>query len=517
MTYDFIKESVEKCANCQKNRRRMTVYLEPIVRHIKVPYLRKRIGMYNLTITPREKYGNDHLLVIVVEYPKFVWGYPAAKFDEETCASAIMIFISLYGLFEEIWSDPGSDFTSNVIKQLNKYLGMNHVFSLVDRHESCGVEGSNKQILRHVKALVMDQRSESTWSEPVDLALTFFVINDEINSETGCRPMDAMFGSSDGPYLTLPEGILPKEITEKWIKHLDAKLQTIRAISREHQVKIIDSRTKVTPIAEQNIYNPGELVLWQRDPTKPLPNKLASNFKGPYEVMTHDRNDVTCRHIVLKNVEIFPVNRLKMFHGTRDDGYRAAMYDANQANIIKIHAWRNTAEERSFMDFLIEFENRKPEWTPYSQDLDASVPYGEYVTREKPLFLLRFKKIIADKQRSELNRRVITDIQPQVRVYVDLRRWSEAWYDQMELPNAYFTTHVVEVVYTRWQGNQQKKIFAKCLLWNEEMPWNHYEVYCYGTQRTLTADMTLIDENFAKVNRQCIPEELQAEVFQRIA
>ena len=126
----------------------------------------------------------------------------------------------------------------------------------------------------------------------------------------------------------------------------------MRAISREHQAKIIDSRTKVTPIEEQNIYNPGELVLWQRDPTKPLPNKLASNFKGTYEVMTHDRNDVTCRHIVLKNVEIFLVNRLKMFHGTRDDGYRAAMYDANQANIIKIHAWRNTPEERSFMDTL---------------------------------------------------------------------------------------------------------------------------------------------------------------------
>ena len=113
-----------------------------------------------------------------------------------------MIFISLFGLFEEIWSDQGSDFTSNLIKQLNKYLGINHLFSLVDRHESCGVEGSNKQILRHIKALVMDQRSESTWSEPVDLALVFFVINDGVNSETGCHPMDAMFGSSDGPYLT---------------------------------------------------------------------------------------------------------------------------------------------------------------------------------------------------------------------------------------------------------------------------------------------------------------------------
>ena len=65
--------------------------------------------------------------------------------------------------------------------------------------------------------------------------------------------------------------------------------------------------------------------------------------------------------------------------------------------------------------------------------------------------------------------------------------------------------------------NVTYSVLSLLLFGSEEMPWNHYEVYCYGTQRILTADMTLIDENFAKANRQCIPEELQAEVFQRIA
>ena len=94
---------------------------------------------------------------LVAEYSKFVRGKAAGAMDEITCARALLIYISLFGLFDEIWSDPGSDFTSKVIAQLTKYLGINHVFSLVDRHESCGVEGSDKQMLRHVKPLVTDE------------------------------------------------------------------------------------------------------------------------------------------------------------------------------------------------------------------------------------------------------------------------------------------------------------------------------------------------------------------------
>ena len=227
-----------------------------------------------------------------------------------------------------------SDFTSKVVEQLTKYLGIHHIFSLVDRHESCGVEGTNKQILRHVKALVIDK---STWSDDINLTLVLFVINDEVNSETGVLPLDAMFGSSNGPYLQLPKDALSSDITVEWIKALDANLKSVRDKSSQHQDKLIESRISKTPVEKQNVYHPGDLVLWQQDPTKPLPNKLASHFKGPYEVIAQYKNDVECRHVVMKNIQTVPVNRLKMFHGKAEDGYKAALHDANQANIVKIH------------------------------------------------------------------------------------------------------------------------------------------------------------------------------------
>ena len=60
---------VGKCAKCQKNCLRMVDYLEPVVRHLKVPNMRKRIGIDNLTVTPVDKNGNGHILVVVNHFP----------------------------------------------------------------------------------------------------------------------------------------------------------------------------------------------------------------------------------------------------------------------------------------------------------------------------------------------------------------------------------------------------------------------------------------------------------------
>ena len=45
------------------------------------------------------------------------------------------------------------------MEDLNKYLGYTeHRVSLVDRHTSNGVEGTKGQILRHIRALCMEER-----------------------------------------------------------------------------------------------------------------------------------------------------------------------------------------------------------------------------------------------------------------------------------------------------------------------------------------------------------------------
>ena len=52
--------------------------------------------------------------------------------------------------------------------------------------------------------------------------------------------------------------------------------------------------------------------------------------------------------------------------------------------------------EQISVDFLIELRDRSPEWIPMSAFFHVSIPFREYVMRERPLLLLRMKKAIAD-------------------------------------------------------------------------------------------------------------------------
>jgi len=119
-------------------------------------------------------------------------------------------------MYDDLWFDPGSDLMAEVVQKLSECISIRRVILRVDRHESYGVEGMNKQILRHLRILVHDLRVPKKWSDPTTLSLVLFAVNDEVDSETGVRPLDAMFGSDDRPYLRLPDSVDSSSITTTW-------------------------------------------------------------------------------------------------------------------------------------------------------------------------------------------------------------------------------------------------------------------------------------------------------------
>jgi chromatin remodeling complex protein RSC6 len=106
------------------------------------------IGIDYLSITPASKKGNNGLYVVRNLSTKLTDIYPATSHDAVQAATSIYQYITTYGIFECIISDPGSDFTSKLDSELNKLLGIQHYISIVDRHESNGVERVNKEIIR---------------------------------------------------------------------------------------------------------------------------------------------------------------------------------------------------------------------------------------------------------------------------------------------------------------------------------------------------------------------------------
>ena len=128
-----------------------------------------------------------------------------------------------------LMTDPGTDFTSEVMGHLTQWFGMDHKSSLVDRHESCCVEGTGKQVARHVRVLTQEERIKDEWRLPTVLPLIEYLVNSYVNSETGIIP--AIFGSQDAIDLNLPPSLNPNERTHEFVCRVDEKnLHHLRAV-----------------------------------------------------------------------------------------------------------------------------------------------------------------------------------------------------------------------------------------------------------------------------------------------
>ena len=120
----------------------MDSYIEPVYRHLKKEHNGRAVGVDLLTVTPVDENGNTCLIVVVVFYTKYVWATPAKEYTAHTVAVALCTFFCTFGVYDELWSDPGSDLMAEVVQKLTEWMGIRRVISLVDRHESNGVKGS---------------------------------------------------------------------------------------------------------------------------------------------------------------------------------------------------------------------------------------------------------------------------------------------------------------------------------------------------------------------------------------
>lgn len=506
--YSLVEDFVASCAVCQKVRLGMTDSLEPVYRTLKSAEQRKMVGVDTLTVTPADKYGNQYLIVVVVHATKLVALYPAPDKGAMSTALALFKFFATYGLFENIISDPGSDLMSAVVAQLVSWYGMQHVFSLVDRHQSNGVEGTNKSILRHLRALVADERVQDRWSDDNVLYLVQFMLNSQVSNETGLTPFHAHFGTEANTYLRLPDNNSPSATAHEFVRLLDADLRALWSASSEYQSTLIAKRGGNADPALQNQFQPGDLVLFQRDPSKPLPNKLSTAFVGPYEVKSQYKNDVQCKHIIIGSVHTFHVERLKLYTGSRLEAERVAKLDHDQYDVEAILYYRGDPLQRTTMEFWIKFSDGDARWVTWNPDLFNSLPYEHFCRSRPELMPLIYTVEVAKSRIKEIKSAPITDVHPGLRIFVDLRtRGPCTWYDSIGLPRSAELTYVIPCSYKAWvNAGTKKKIKLFCELLKYEYTVDGYFVFAHGRTSTFNADtMILVDTALCKRYPKILP------------
>ena len=86
----------------------MTNNITGVVRQIKPPHQRPAIGVDRLTVPPEDEFGHNNLIVLVEHFTKYVSASLAKDYSAMVVVKVVFHHFCTFGLFDEIWSDPGS-------------------------------------------------------------------------------------------------------------------------------------------------------------------------------------------------------------------------------------------------------------------------------------------------------------------------------------------------------------------------------------------------------------------------
>ena len=494
ITYSAIRDFIHTCPICQKVRLKMVNGISPVIKTLNVNHAYYRVGADILTVSPPDEAGNNYLLVIVNHFTKHVFAYASKTKDALTVASNLFQYMTTFGLKTEILTDAGSEFTAEVTQHLNSWLGVRQKTALIHRPESSGAEPWNREILDKLRCLITADNVKSRWSFPEVLGLVLLILNEQEPARGGIVPFAGMFGSH---FQGLPDDMSLPEDAHEYVRRLDDNLRYLRNIALEFQQNEENKRLAANTDMPM-CFNSGDLVLLQTN-TEHRPNKLATEFSGPYNVLQHKENDVQLQDLVTGAIPpLVHSARLKLFLGSEKDAYELAKTDTEQFEIDRILFYRGDPETRRTTEFYVRFMDGTEIWKPYDNDLAATSQFETFCRSRKELLSLVYSRAIADERKVTANRTTITIVNTGDTVYVNLRFFNWLWYNNLHLPHSDKVDYVVKAVYGRFLNKNKRKIKLYFPVFNETHNFTHHEVLTYGNNKNLEDGQVLVDNAFIR-------------------
>jgi hypothetical protein len=177
------------------------------------------------------------------------------------------------------------------------------------------------------------------------------------------------------------------------------------------------------------------------------------------------------------------------------------MEDADQFNIISITAWRGDPTVRNTMEFEVLFEgDAEPIWRKWDRDLSDSALFDAYCKSEPALYPLIFdlQKTYQD-AKVALNRTPITEVKVGDVVYVSLRYFSTATYDEvLDIPDKHHKDYVVLMEYVKFLSKHHVRIDGRIEVFKSLFTFDHISVIRWGKQKLFKPNMIVVDEAFIR-------------------
>jgi hypothetical protein len=324
--------------------------------------------------------GFTHVLVIIDNFSRYVALYPIKGTTGMEVALALVKHVGTFGSPNVIQMDNGPEFVNELVEEVLKLLGPHSGTILAySKEENAIVERCNKEIMRHLRALVFEANKRSAW--PSYLPLAQRIVNSEVSSVTGVSPNALLFGGKLELEGTMLLDAQPSEpITNKaqplseWSSNMLHIQDKLVAIAQKRQQTADDAHmAKLSASVTQFAANSFVLVSYPNSAmgSKP-PTKLHTPWKGPMRVVSNQGAEYTVHDLVQNRDITVHVTRLKKFEHdpVRVDPQAIAAKDYGESEVESIIAHTGDPKRKSTMDFLVR-------WAGYDESEDLWLPWSE--------------------------------------------------------------------------------------------------------------------------------------------
>ena len=240
-----VKEFCRTCPDCQKasSRKGPRAPLIPLP-VIEEPF--RRIMMDIVDPLPRSWLGNKYILVLcdyATRYPKAL---PLKTIDAEHVAEALINVFAGWGVQREILTDQGSNFTSQLLAELYRLLGVKALRTSPYHPQTDGlVERFNQTLKAMLRKTVTEEGKD--WDKLLPYVL--FAYREVPQVSTGFSPFELLYGREvRGPLDVLRESWEADEKSnESVVSHILSireRMARMMEMARENEARAKDQQKK---------------------------------------------------------------------------------------------------------------------------------------------------------------------------------------------------------------------------------------------------------------------------------
>lgn len=300
-----IRKFISKCEMCQKMKQSKYTR-QPMTVTTTASAAFEKVFLDLVGPLDRDESGNCYILTLQCELTKYIEAYPLPNKETVTVAKAFVNnFILRFGIPKCIATDRGTEFISQVMKQVCRLLEIEKLQSTAYHHQSIGsLEIAHKHLGAFLRTYC--NNSYHSWSDW--LPFWCFSFNTSVNTQTKYTPYELVFGRQCRLPNSLELDVEPLYNIDDYCLDLKYKLQVALRDARNNLVACKKKRKdKYDKSCNPVCYKKNDLILVKNECAR----KLDCIFDGPFEVL----EDLGINVKIIKNgkVDIIHKDRTKKF------------------------------------------------------------------------------------------------------------------------------------------------------------------------------------------------------------